>query len=410
MMNTEQRAVWMMGPFGCGFFSRSFSSPQSFRKGRFSKLVLLGLSISVFLLGAGRPGWAEEGRVNVHLGLGAGLLLTDAAAETVNRAGLDLSLKVDVPLHRWIAPQIGYGLIYLSGREEAKVGVNMVMLGARVRLLNDEGGYLVNLWPKAKRGNAWGNLWVDIGVGYAHAPTVAAGSNWFAMELGVGYEFSLLGPLQIGPYIGWRHVFKTDTDASFLTIGVSISFGYPKSFPDRILDAKPEPEPEPEEKPNIQGREGDSDGDGVSDESDQCPTTPPGVEVDSRGCEAIRGRMVFPLLGFVGDTATLAPGAIFEIRRMGELLKAHSDALVEIGGHMESSLSPEENLRISLQRAQVVRDGLLQMGIHSGRLSVQGFGSSVPVNRLGTPEERRRDNTRIEFRFSVRQPSPEEEE
>lgn len=368
------------------------------------KMVVFGVALSVFCLGSSQDGRAEEGRVNVHLGVGAGVLLTDAAVEAVNRAGLDFSLKLDVPVHRWFAPQIGYGLLYLPGSGNAKVGVNMLMLGARLRLLNDEGGYLTNIWPRAERGNPWGNLWVDLGIGYAHAPTVAAGSNWFAMELGVGYEFSLAGPLQVGPYVAWRHVFKTSTDASFFTVGITISFGYPKKIPERVAA----PRPEPEARPNIQGRAGDLDGDGVPDEADRCPTTPPGVEVDRRGCEAIRGRMVFPLLQFVGDAAVLARGAIFEVRRMAELLNAHPEVLVEIGGHTESSLTTEENLRLSLHRAQVVRDELLKLGIHPSRLTVRGFGSAVPITRIGSSEERQRVNVRIEFRFSASQPPPQE--
>ncbi|MDY0000499.1 MAG: OmpA family protein [Polyangia bacterium] len=361
----------------------------------------VAIAILSILLFSATTARAEEGRVNVHLGLGAGLLLSDAAVEAVDSAGLDFSLKIDLPLHRFIAPQLGYGLVYLPGQGGAEVGVNMIMAGARVRLLNDERGYLSNIWPKAPKGNAWGNLWVDLGIGYAHAPTVSSGSNWFALEFGLGYEFSLLGPLQIGPYISYRHVFKTSTDASFLAIGVSLSFGYPKRLPKS--EPLPRAEPEPEVRPNIRGRPGDADGDGVADTADRCPSTPPEAQVDEHGCESLRGRMLFPGIKWKGDTSDLAPGAIFEIRRVAELLKANPRVLAEIGSHSESSLSVEENLRLSLRRAQVVRDELQRMGVYATQLTVRGYGTSVPVLRDGSKEERRRANERIELRFTLEQ-------
>lgn len=357
------------------------------------------LCLVAALLGTGSQARAEEGRVNFHLGLGAGLLLSDVAVQDVDRAGLDFSLKLDLPVHRWIAPQLGYGLVYLPGQGEAEVGVNLIMVGARVRLLNDEAGYLANLWPKAPKGNAWGNLWVELGVGYAHAPTVSSGADWFALEVGVGYEFSLAGPLQMGPFLSYRHVFKTSTDASFLAIGVSLSFGYPKRIPQR--QQKPKVALEPEERPNLRGRPGDADGDGVADAADRCPSTPPDAQVDEHGCELIRGRMLFPGIRWKGDTADLASGARFELRRVAELFKANPPVKAEVGGHTESPLSVEENLRLSLRRAQVVREELMKLGVYATQLSVRGYGTAVPLQREGTLVERRRANERIEFRFTM---------
>ena len=364
--------------------------------------ALLPLLVSVLCVS---PARAEEGRVNVHAGVGAGLLVTDVAAPGVSSTGLDFTLKVDLPVHRFIAPQIGYGLIYLPGDGGSEVGVNLVMFGARVRLLNDERGYLANLWPKGPKGNAWGNLWLDFNLGYAHAPTTAGPSDWFALEVGLGYEFSLASPLQMGPYLAYRHVFKNGTDASFIAVGVSISFGYPKQIPKAAPQPRARRRPAP--RPNIQGRPGDRDGDAVADAADQCPSTPPGAKVDAKGCEYIRGRMVFPRIRFQGQTATLVPGARFEIRRLGEMIRAHPEVTVEIGGHTDSPGGPEENLKLSLQRAQVVRDVLIGQGVPATQLTVRGFGATAPVAPPGSPEAQRQGNVRIEFRFSVNQPRPE---
>jgi outer membrane protein OmpA-like peptidoglycan-associated protein len=361
-------------------------------------LVVLG-GLLAFVLGA-RPAAAEEGLVNVHLSLGAGVLANDAAAEGIRSVGLDLNLKVDVPVHRWVAPQIGYGLIYLPGSGSAESGVHMVMFGARVRVLNDEKGYLANLWPRSPRGNPWGNLWVELSLGYAHAPTVSGVSHWFALELGVGYEFSLAGPLQIGPYLSYRQIFVKKELPAFVCIGVSISFGYPKKIP-RVEGADVRPRPQP--RPNIVGRQGDRDGDYVGDGIDKCPSTPPGAKVDENGCEYIRGKMMFPGLRFKPGTTTLVPGAIFALRRMAEIIKAQSGVKVEIGGHTDEPGSVEDNLKLSLSQAQVVRDKMVEMGVPSARLFVRGYGVSTPLKRSETPEGKQA-NRRIEFRFTIGQP------
>lgn len=379
------------------YFRVSQQPPRAptYRRGACTLVLLLALA-------GARPALAEEGLVNAHLGLGVGVLANDTAVDGVQRAGLDFSLKVDVPVHRWVAPQLGYGLVYLPGSGGAESGVHLMMVGARVRLLNDEKGFLSNLWPRGPRGNAWGNLWVELGLGYAHAPTVAGGSNWFALEVGVGYEFSLASPLQIGPYVSYRQLFVKQTYPAFVCIGVSISFGYPKKLPKKIRRERPRPQP----RPNVVGRQGDRDGDAVGDAIDKCPSTPPGVRVDEDGCEYIRGRMVFPGLRFEPGTSQLAPGAIFVVRRAAELIKAHPEVKVELGAHTATPGSVEDNLRLSLRRAQVVRDELVKMGVPKDRLTVKGYGVSAPLVPSTDPGSRAK-NSRIEFRFTTGQPKAE---
>jgi len=362
----------------------------------------IGLGLLALALGLGaRPAAAEEGLVNLHLSVGAGVLANNAAVDGIRSVGLDLNLKVDVPVHRWVAPQMGYGLIYLPGAGSAESGVHLVMFGARVRLLNDEKGYLANLWPRLPRGNAWGNLWVELNLGYAHAPTVAGVSDWFALELGVGYEFSLAGPLQIGPYLSYRQLFVKKVFPAFVCLGVSISFGYPKKIPKVVRKDVERPRPQP--RPNIVGRQGDRDGDFVGDGIDKCPSTPPGKKVDENGCEYIRGKMTFAALRFKAGTTTLIPGARFELRRMAEIIRSHAEVKVEIGGHTDDSGSVEDNLKLSLKQAQVVRDAMVQLGVPRDRLTVKGYGVSVPLKRSETAAGKAA-NRRIEFRFTIGQP------
>lgn len=77
-------------------------------------------------------------------------------------------------------------------------------------------------------------------------------------------------------------------------------------------------------------------------------------------------------------------------------LVAQPDVQVEISGHTDNVGSQEYNQALSLQRAQAVRNWLVQKGIASNRIKAVGKGQNEPV-APNTTEEGRAENRRIEF-------------
>ena len=73
------------------------------------------------------------------------------------------------------------------------------------------------------------------------------------------------------------------------TAGKLASSGDMAGFVEGIFLAKPAPKPMPMAKPM------DSDGDGVTDDKDQCPNTPMGATVDARGCWTYAAVVLFGL-------------------------------------------------------------------------------------------------------------------
>ena len=122
----------------------------------------------------------------------------------------------------------------------------------------------------------------------------------------------------------------------------------------------------------------DTDQDGILDPSDQCPGTPKGAAADERGCWTLSGS------SFATGSATLKPAALAELKAAAEVLEANPTIKIRVEGHTDSTGSAAINDRLSQQRADAVREQLIQDGVGADRIQAQGFGSSRPVGSNAT--------------------------
>jgi len=150
----------------------------------------------------------------------------------------------------------------------------------------------------------------------------------------------------------------------------------------------------------------DSDGDGVVDGLDECPATPAGVAVDSKGCaldsdndgvadykdecpDSLPGAVVnelgcaIPLVlkgvNFHFDSAVLTEEAKQVLVQVADNYKAyHSDVALLIGGHTDSKGPAEYNLNLSQRRAEAVREFLIAEGCDGSKLTAKGYGEEKP--------------------------------
>jgi len=137
---------------------------------------------------------------------------------------------------------------------------------------------------------------------------------------------------------------------------------------------------------------GDSDGDGVPDNLDQCPNTPKGATVNSVGCWAYQGDVLFDF-----DKADLKSSAYPILDEGVTVLENNPGLNIEIQGYTDSTGSEDYNLKLSQRRAESVKNFLVNRGIDPGRLTAKGYGSANPVASNDTPEGRAK-NRRVEFR------------
>lgn len=115
----------------------------------------------------------------------------------------------------------------------------------------------------------------------------------------------------------------------------------------------------------------------------------------SAGASDVPARVFFPSNG-----AELDEKAIVTLQQVLTWLEAHPEARLLIQGHADNLSADDVNLRVSMQRARVVRDWLVS---HAGspermrqRLDVMGMGASMPLDTTLTVRGRTM-NRRVEF-------------
>ena len=94
--------------------------------------------------------------------------------------------------------------------------------------------------------------------------------------------------------------------------------------------------------------------------------------------------------------ATLKPESEPDLKRIQQVMKENMALIIEISGHTDNTGSDEINNKLSLERANAVKDYLLNGNIDSSRIRTKGYGKSKPKADNST-EEGRQINRRVEI-------------
>jgi outer membrane protein OmpA-like peptidoglycan-associated protein len=162
-----------------------------------------------------------------------------------------------------------------------------------------------------------------------------------------------------------------------------------------VRDEEPEPPPT-----TVILAPADEDRDGVPDPADACRGTQ-SRPVDAFGCPVLftATRRIVELRGVTFETGTsaLTPGSLDVLALVAETLRARPDVRVEVAGHTDSTGPRALNVRLSRERAQVVREFLIDQGVSPERVEARGYGPDQPVATNRTTAGRAR-NRRSEIR------------
>lgn len=189
----------------------------------------------------------------------------------------------------------------------------------------------------------------------------------------------------------WDEDGAVGTNRDYLgLLGFQFAFGAPVAKPVAAPPPAPEPMPPPPPPPPPVG---DQDKDGVLDNVDKCPDTPPGVAVDAYGCTR-KGSITLEGVTFELNSANLKPESRTVLDSVASDLKKYPRLKIELQGHTDSSGSDALNLRLSQQRADSVRTYLIDQGVPSAELVSRGYGETQPIEDNKT-EAGRAKNRRV---------------
>jgi OmpA-OmpF porin, OOP family len=159
----------------------------------------------------------------------------------------------------------------------------------------------------------------------------------------------------------------------------------------------------------------DADGDGVSDYFDKCPGTAGGTKVDGAGCELPRDttpKQVITKVTITEDDRRLIKDAIedleFEfakssikassypsLNKVAEMLRTKGFSL-KLGGHTDNVGNATKNMSLSKDRAESVKQYLVEQGANPSKIEAVGYGANQPITSNKTAAGRQK-NRRVEF-------------
>ncbi|NGY07013.1 OmpA family protein [Solimonas terrae] len=265
------------------------------------------------------------------------------------------------------------------------------------------GGLDVNRYPTI--GREYSLTTVETGAGYLVPMRV--GRYAFGIRMDARYRYGLRGK-SVGPNGSGDYDIPRHFGDVLLNVGLQLPVG--------LMPIPVAPKAEPVAVVPVAAPV-DSDGDGVTDDKDQCPNTPAGTQVNDVGCPlpppckppeagqkvdlsgcAVGDSIVLRGVNFEYDQAKLTVNAQTILDGVADALTAAPGIAVEVDGHTDSRGSDAYNQALSERRAQSVMQYLADHGVAADRMSAKGFGETQPVADNDT-EDGRELNRRVELKI-----------
>ncbi len=128
----------------------------------------------------------------------------------------------------------------------------------------------------------------------------------------------------------------------------------------------------------------DTDKDGVADKDDACPEV--AGPASNKGCPEVTAAVLESVkveaksIYFNSGKSTFKSSDVpVKIEAISTLLKQYPNAKFSIEGHTDSDGSDAFNQKLSQERADVVKNALIERGMKAANLTAVGYGESKPV-------------------------------
>lgn len=245
--------------------------------------------------------------------------------------------------------------------------------------------------------------WIDVDLMYVR--TGSLNRPGLAAAAGVAVPIDEQRRFWIGPFVRYYQIVQNERegfdnrDAKILTVGLSLEIGSGLDREREQLVAVVE-EPVAPVEPIVVAAS-DRDGDGLADDSDNCPDVAGMAE--NAGCPPYEQVIVKPdklelkqNIAFERDSAKLEDASYPLLDEVVVALQDNRGLKVQVDGHASSEGSDAHNQTLSEARAQAVLDYLVLRGVAADRLVSKGFSSSQPTETNLTSAGRE-SNRRVEF-------------
>lgn len=102
---------------------------------------------------------------------------------------------------------------------------------------------------------------------------------------------------------------------------------------------------------------------------------------------------------FKSNSSKLSASSQSQLENLHQILVAFPEAKIKIGGYTDNVGNDEENLKISANRANVVKKMLMRMGVDESRMQAEGYGAQHFVCEANDTDVCRAQNRRIDIKL-----------
>ncbi|RZI42614.1 DUF937 domain-containing protein [Herbaspirillum sp. HC18] len=109
----------------------------------------------------------------------------------------------------------------------------------------------------------------------------------------------------------------------------------------------------------------------------------------------------FDRLEFDTNASTLKASSQEQLRNIAEIMKAYPLVKVKFGGYTDNAGNPDQNLKLSAERAASAMNQVAALGVDASRLTSEGYGEDHPIADNSTAEGRQR-NRRVDINVTAK--------
>jgi outer membrane protein OmpA-like peptidoglycan-associated protein len=121
-------------------------------------------------------------------------------------------------------------------------------------------------------------------------------------------------------------------------------------------------------------------------------------EADNNAKHVVGHVMRLNNLIFQLGNSKISPDSYGELNMVVNMMKENTTMVIQLEGHTDYQGNPKDNMKLSQQRVDAVKNYVVSKGISKKRIKTKAFGGTQPLSREDTPDAHRM-NRRVELRI-----------